>query len=223
MLNKRLVTARRGAGAITRGLVRGLTLVELMVTLVVLGIIAFASLPDISTVITNARIRSTTESVVSGLQRARVEAVKRNQPTTLWLVSTDAQGGFDNTCTVASTSTSWVVSLEAPDGACANDASDDTAPRIRFKQAQGDKVLTLVAQGVEGDNATAAHAVTFDGYGRAMTTGALGQLRRIDIDYVNANNDVRPLRIEISTSGVIRMCEPRLDMTGTDPRRCLAA
>lgn len=56
----------------------GFTLIELVVTMVVLVAISSIAIPAFQTAIGNAQIRTVAESIRDGLQQARVEAIKRN-------------------------------------------------------------------------------------------------------------------------------------------------
>lgn len=58
---------------------RGFTLVELMVTVAVIGILALVAVPSMTSMISNSRLRGQTEEVTASLQLARSEAVRRNQ------------------------------------------------------------------------------------------------------------------------------------------------
>ena len=58
--------------------IKGVTLIELMVTLVVLGILAFLALPSYTIWIQNTEIRTAGEGILSGFMLARSEAVRRN-------------------------------------------------------------------------------------------------------------------------------------------------
>lgn len=56
----------------------GFSLIELMVTIAVLGTLVAVGMPSFTKMIRNAEIRSAAESVSAGIQRARAEAVSRN-------------------------------------------------------------------------------------------------------------------------------------------------
>lgn len=56
----------------------GFTLIELVVTMVVLVAVSSIAIPAFQTAIGNAQIRTVAESIRDGLQQARVEAIKRN-------------------------------------------------------------------------------------------------------------------------------------------------
>lgn len=56
----------------------GFTLIELMLTLIILGIISAIAMPNYKALVVNSEIRATTESIRTGMQLARAEAVKRN-------------------------------------------------------------------------------------------------------------------------------------------------
>jgi len=56
----------------------GFTLIELMVTIAVLAIMLFLALPNFAVWIQNTQIRTAGEAVLSGMQLARAEAIRRN-------------------------------------------------------------------------------------------------------------------------------------------------
>lgn len=58
--------------------IKGFTLIELMITIVVLGILTFLALPAYRTWIQNTQIRTAGEGLLSGLALARSEAARRN-------------------------------------------------------------------------------------------------------------------------------------------------
>lgn len=57
---------------------KGFTLIELVVTIVVLMAVSTIAIPAFQSSIGNAQIRTVAESIRNGLQQARAEAIKRN-------------------------------------------------------------------------------------------------------------------------------------------------
>lgn len=90
-----LGTRRRGA--------RGFTLIELMVTVVVIGVLAVVAAPAMTALVNNSRINGQTEELVTALQLARTEAVRRNARVTL-CPSTDG-----STCAASTSWARWIV------------------------------------------------------------------------------------------------------------------
>lgn len=75
-------------------------MIELMIAVVIVAILLSIALPNFSAWIQNAQIRTATESIQNGLQLARAEAVRRNEPVNFilgtgsgWTVSTVAVPG----------------------------------------------------------------------------------------------------------------------------------
>jgi type IV fimbrial biogenesis protein FimT len=62
---------------------RGFNLIELMITIVILGILLMVGLPAYTDWMQNLKIRSAAESVQNGLQVARSTAIARNTQVSL--------------------------------------------------------------------------------------------------------------------------------------------
>lgn len=61
-----------------RSFQHGMTLIELMITLTILGILVVAAMPSYSQWIQNSQIRTASDAILNGLQLTRAEAVRRN-------------------------------------------------------------------------------------------------------------------------------------------------
>lgn len=76
---------------------RGFTLVELMVTVVVIGILAMVAVPQFQSMRDRARVRAASEGVFAHLQFSRSESIKQGQNlTTRILTGTNWCLGLDN-------------------------------------------------------------------------------------------------------------------------------
>jgi len=97
---------------------RGFSMIELMVAMVILVLLIVAAMPSIGIWLDNTRIRNEGDSLITGLQTARAEAVKRNENVSFWLVQLTDPATLANDCTLSETSGSWVVSVSSPDKHC---------------------------------------------------------------------------------------------------------
>jgi type IV fimbrial biogenesis protein FimT len=197
---------------------RGFNLIEAVVTVSVLGLLVAAAAPSMTDWVRSSRVRSLAEATQNGLQRARTEALKRNQVVTFWLVSPNTTASPDDSCTVVSDSAAWVVTVavDDPTSHCSGPVSPATIPRIVEVYGPGTAGANIVVAGLQTDGATAASSVSFNGYGQRVSSGA-GTLANIDISTANAT--ARRLRIQVSASGGIRMCDR--DIVAPDPRACV--
>lgn len=197
--------ARRGAA--------GMTLIELMIGIAIMGILLMLGMPSISQWLNNSQIRTAAEATLNGLQLARGEAVRRNASVRFQLVST-----LTSACTVSTTGTHWIVSLADPAGLCNVAPSETTAPQtIQIRDGAETPKAELTATG--------AALVTFTGTGRPSTGAAY--ITQIDItnsaggvcEHVTAGSPMRCLRVIITSGGRIKMCDPAVS-DATDPRIC---
>ena len=198
----------------------GFTLIELMIALAVIGIVMAIGLPNISVWIQNTQLKTAAEGIVSGLQLARSEALRRNVSVRFQLVDTVGNG-----CALSATGASWVVSLADPSGACGAAASDVAAPFIVQKKsgAEGSPNATMV--GVGGGGTTA----TFNGLGRLAGVGNLTQINISNpiggaCKTPAGSEPMRCLGILIGNGGQVRMCDPSVPdavpPATDDPRSC---
>ena len=82
---------------------RGFTLVELVVTIAVIGVLAAMAAPSMTAMIENGRMQGQASELAAALQQARSEAVRRNATVTI-CPSSDG-----STCTSSGTWAGWII------------------------------------------------------------------------------------------------------------------
>ena len=198
----------------------GLTLIELMVGISVIGLLISLGISGMSTWVPNARIRATAQGIQSGLQLARAEAIKQNRLVRFQLTTSVVNG-----CSVSASGTNWVVSLNDVAGKCGTTPTPPPAPPEALDSANP-YILQLRPSGEASGQVTVtadAATLTFGGMGRLVPPPAA----EIAFDITSASgaactvNDgpIRCLRILVSIGGQIRMCDSGVIDT-TDPRGC---
>jgi len=200
---------------------RGVSIIEIAVVLSIVAILFTIAAPSFGAWIGNVKIRTTAESLQSGLQLARAEAIRRNRSVMFWLTAAGT-GGAD-----------WMVACATPQGAGAlPEAPGDcpgpggtaqvpafaTVPPINWIQwqTQAAQQTTQVQLATLPANAT---EVTFNAMG-LVTNNLDGTLPVTEIDLSDPaiTTGARPLHVTIG-GGSIRLCDPALALA-TDPRGC---
>lgn len=175
----------------------GISLIEVAIVMTVIAITMAYGLPSFSTWTQNTQLRTVAESVHSGLQIARSEAVRRNARVEFKLSDNVGAAG----------ATGWTVRLVG--GATIESKPDG--------ESSANVTITETPSG--------ADRVTFEGTGRRLlspTTNADGSafLSSVTVDSTTlAAADSRELQVVIGAGGQIRMCDPNVSTTG-DPRKC---
>ena len=210
---------------------RGFTIIEVMISLAVLGVLLALGVPGFVEWLQNQQIRAAAEATLNGLQVARGEAVRRNTPVRFQLVS-----DLTSTCVLASdsvtapVSVSWVVSLADPTGACdaVTDSGQPVPPPGRILQrrtsAEGSPNAEATSMFVPTPpgGTVAASTVTFAALGNVIANAdGTPSINRIDLTNTKIALEARrPLRLIINAGGSIRMCDPAL--APPEPRGCPA-
>lgn len=175
---------------------RGFTIVELLITVTILGILLATGIPSMATWMANSRIRAAADSVANGMQLARSEAIRRNA--NIEFLLTDTQGSWRISSGSGCTFTSPTVIQTAPSAnptVVVNSFSDATAT-----------------------TATTARAVIFGSSGWQACTGTT-QFVSLRIDSTTlSSTDSRDLRIVVPAVGRPRVCDPNVQ--SGDPRYC---
>lgn len=196
---------------------RGFTMIEMAITLAIFGFLLATAMPSIGLWMDNTRIRGVAESIQSGLQTARAEAVRRNQNVSFWLVLLDDPNTLTDSCDLSNLSGSWVVSVNSPNGHCGAAPSTTDSPMLVTGRPIGDAGTRASVTALQADGSTAATKVTFNGFGRIANTS--DAISTIDITGLTSGTEYRNLRIQISGTGMVRMCD-RHATSSDDPRKC---
>lgn len=156
---------------------RGFTLIELMITLVVLTILLSWAVPSFRTAIQNNRITAQSNSFLSALSTARSEAVKRGVR-----VSVCASADMATCSGAATWETGWIV------------FSDNTGVT---GDLDGTDTLIKVAEALDGTSTLretgGATSASFDQLGRSLATATF-QLRIPDC----VGNQARDINIALT-------------------------
>ncbi|MEJ5999139.1 GspH/FimT family protein [Paucibacter soli] len=169
-------------------------------------------LPEVTNWVRGISVRNSGESIKAGIERARMEALRRNTSMSLWLVTDPTGKNLTNACALDSNGTSWVVSGMDPGGKCAASPSATALPLLveRWASSDGANAVKVSATDANGD---AADHVSFTSLGQVSP--APGSATRIDIEHAKGG---RSLRVTIDVGGAVRLCDPGVG--ADDPRRC---
>jgi len=212
---------------ILRDNMKGISLIEIVIALAIMGILFAASAPSFTEWIQNTRIRTAAESMQNGLSLAKSEAVHRN--TTAQFVSC---GGGTWDIVVASATASTIV--------CNTGAASPGWERVQISssQSESNNALVDISQSTIGFNGMGRQVSTTDLVNAAATpfppvavsinvsanladaactcpAGDCGY--PAGITFSNTGR-LRCLRISVSAGGLMRMCDPA--MTAGTPQGC---
>lgn len=163
-----------------------------MIVIALFAVLATFAIPSYQQMIQNTMIKTATDSIVTGFQIARAEAVKRNTTVQLEL------GG-------GNLSTWNVCPQPTPAGACV--VANIIETRLA-SDGSSNKITAIPTQ---------VGPYVFNGFGVMKSPTS-----EVTINVASTDTTVssRNLRIVVDVGGAVRSCDPALDVSGTDPRRC---
>jgi len=188
----------------------GLTLIELMIGLTIFTLLLLSGAPSFSAWIQSSHIRNSAESIQNGLTFARAEAVRRNKAVSFNLVDS-----LTSSCTVSTSSANWVISRSDPTSKCDVAPSETSLPRTIDRHAGSEGAANAVVAADQG-------TITFNSIGRvsnlATASAAFNITNPSGGTCVASGGRIRCLRVEVTSAGQVRMCDPAL--ASTDVRAC---
>ncbi len=188
----------------------GFSLIELLVSVSVVGIVLAVAMPSFTSWIRNARARTVADALQTGLRLAQAEAQRRTHSVVFFLTNT-------KTCTTASTAAAgggyWQIRV-VPNALLTGDAADAVQCGV-LTDVSADVALT-----------SSATALCFGGDGRQTTltnpatvgVDCTAAAALYDITPSGSSADKRPLRVTVSLAGSIRLCDP--GKSGSAPDGC---
>jgi len=192
---------------------RGFTLIEIVVTFVVLGLLALLGASSYKTWVLNQRVRAAAESIHFGLQIAKAEAIKRNTVVRFSLVDKPSSG-----CSFVATSGDvsewgWIISTNDPVANSCPDPGESSGVIQSRAGAEGSGASTIMVK-------TTQATVSFDGLAR----GALDATYQVSAGGTSQcgtdSSSIRCLNIIVTApGGEVRMCDPAVT-SSSDPRAC---
>lgn len=198
---------------------RGLTLIEFMVGMLIAGILAALAVPSFRSWIQNAQVRNGAESIMTGLQLARSEAVHLNTLVRFNLTSTAGASDWE----ICAPAPGVPAASPCPSGATViqRGVSQDGASNARigvYKLMDG-QAQTNYAVAITAGYELPGH-VTFNGLGQTVKDGP-DNLVRIDVTSAVLPSARRLVVVVDNPGGGVRMCDPGLTASNpTDPAAC---
>jgi type IV fimbrial biogenesis protein FimT len=183
---------------------RGVTLIELMIGLAILGLLITMGMPSMGAWLANSRVRSAAEGLQVGLTLARSEAMRRNQNVEFLITNDTVDLGSVPTVTASATGIHWLVRFMDPATAAysmvqtksgyeGSGQAEGEAARVRVA-ASAPQIVFRGMGGTQGLGATATFDFSNPGAGACHTTAT--------------PSPIRCLRVQVSVGGQVRLCDP---------------
>ncbi|MDX8378891.1 MAG: GspH/FimT family pseudopilin [Gallionella sp.] len=185
---------------------RGLTMIEILVTIAIIGIMTAIGLPNLSHWLQNVQVKSTAESVLTGIQLTRAEAVRQNVRAQFKLTSTAGLGSWaitTDSLTLPGTFPNAVQSAGAEAG-----GKNARLGVSKAAVAATGCCTTAIAAGT-GMGTTPLPGIVFNAFGQVVTDATVTKITRIDVTNA-AYASARRLVITVSSSGMAKLCDPSL-------------
>lgn len=176
---------------------KGVNLTELLIAIAVMAILLAVAAPNLAVWLQNSQIRNAAESIQNGLQRAKIEAARRNVPVQF----------------VLGTGSNWTVGCVTVVADADADGIDECPAAIESRSSTEGSTNATVT--------TAQSTLVFNGFGRVVPVPA-GNIAFQVANPVGGSckpaGPMRCLRVVVSQAGQVKMCDP--SRSAPDPRAC---
>lgn len=189
----------------SRSATSGLTLIELLITLLVTAVVLAAGAPAMGQWIRDIEVRSSAGALLAALQATRAEALSRNATVRLQLVDKQGRPGWAVGCVQASARCPAELRSLPVDGSTA----------VRWGGATLPSMPALASPLAAGS--ALPNGISFDALGGASGVAQGTDLARIDVTHARAAGG-RRMVLTIAAHGMARLCDPAA-ATG-HPERC---
>jgi type IV fimbrial biogenesis protein FimT len=150
---------------------RGFTLIETMIVVVIIGILITAGMPSLGDFVSNSRLRGVAEQMVDGLNRARMEGIRRN-----------------TTINFVPSGTSWTVVLPAGSVVLAKRDALGTEGKISTAITAPVAATQASFNGSGRLTSGSPFTMTITETGGTCITGSTGTVRCLNINVVAGGN-----------------------------------
>lgn len=193
---------------------RGFTLVELMISITLFGLLVALGLPAFTGWVKNSQVRTVAEALQTGLRVAQTEALRRNTAVVFFRTNTDlttANVASPGNIGFASGGTNWAVLTVPQFGAAAADF-------VQGGALGGAAAATTL---------TGPDALCFDANGHitafpatSLPSGATCTATAATFTASQPAPADRQLNVLVSVGGKVRMCDPTRTFSATAPDGC---
>ncbi len=187
----------------------GFTLLELLITITIFALIILMATPSFKTFLQNRKIRNTAESILSGMQIARAEAVKSN---------------INHEFQINIGAGTWAIYRLDPATPPDTNITRTLVRDLDFEQLWSGVNIQTVFEGSNSANNT----VSFDGVGRLLATNnnsggapipTLNPFTQVNVSITTTATNIYPMWVEADPAARgIRVCMPHL--APGDPKAC---
>ena len=189
-----------------RGGQRGTTLLELIITVAIVGILMAVGVPQLGDWVRRNSVASAAEIVQNGLRQAEAEAIRRNQRVEFLLTNDTPSQDSIKTVTAAANGANWASRVLDADFAPLSDITLAYVNVFRMKDVSADVAIQGPANVVFSGNGR-----VFDIKGAPITEYQIFRVSRPGAD--------RAMCVFVTPGGGIRTCDPAI--TSGKPFACL--